>query len=212
MIRPSSTAQEKVPFSHTSAHGSGACCCDYGTRSLRERSGTSLESGWKNLCRGCNSWKPKCRLPKTPEETWLISEWERSRRRSRVNRMSGKVGHSRCDSTSRRWMKNSLLGTRECGSESVARDALGRGERASEETSETACVHVDDAQERSSTSDDHETERSSGWVRYLETFPGRVGAGTQRTVPSDADAVVAVSVCGRQRSGLGGVGTTCATM
>ena len=66
--------------------------------------------------------------------------------------------------------------------------------------------------ERSSTSDDHETERSSGWVRYLETFPGRVGAGTQRTVPSDADAVVAVSVCGRQRSGLGGVGTTCATM
>ena len=42
--------------------------------------------------------------------------------------------------------------------------------------------------------------------------PGRVGAGTQRTVPSDADAVVAVSVYGRQRSGLGGVGTTRATV
>ena len=28
----STTAQEKVPFSHTSAHGSGACCYDYGTR------------------------------------------------------------------------------------------------------------------------------------------------------------------------------------
>ena len=44
------------------------------------------------------------------------------------------------------------------------------------------------------------------------TFSGRVGAGTQRTVRSDADAVVAVSVCGRQRSSLGGVGTTCATV
>ena len=39
-----------------------------------------------------------------------------------------------------------------------------------------------------------------------------MGAGTQRTVPSDADAVAAVSVCGRQRSSLGGVGTTCATV
>ena len=154
---------------------------------------------------------PVTQLPKTPEETWLISELETSRRRLRVKRMSGKVGHSRCDSTSRRWMKNSP-GTRECGSESVARDALGRNERASEETSETACVHVDDAHERSSTPDDHETERSSEWIRNLETFPGRVGAGTQRTVPSDADAVVAVSVYGRQRSGLGGVGTTCATV
>ena len=40
--------------------------------------------------------------------------------------------------------------------------------------------------------------RSSEWIRNLETFSGRVGAGTQRTVPSDADAVAAVSVCGRQ--------------
>ena len=55
------------------------------------------------------------------------------------------------------------------------------------------------------------TERSSEWIRNLDTFPGRVGAGTQRTVPSDADAVVAVSVYGRQRLGLGGVGRTCAT-
>ena len=45
------------------------------------------------------------------------------------------------------------------------------------------------------------------WRRFLE-----VGAGTQRTVSSDADAVATVSVCGRQRSGLGGVGTTCATV
>ena len=36
LIRPSSTAQEKVPFSLTSAHGSGACCCDYGTREFLE--------------------------------------------------------------------------------------------------------------------------------------------------------------------------------
>ena len=108
--------------------------------------------------------------------------------------------------------RRTLPGTPECGSESVARDAHGRSERASEETSETACVHVDDAHKRSSTPDDHETERSSEWNRNLETFPGRVGAGTQRTVPSDADAVVAVSVYGRQRSGLGGVGTTCATV
>ena len=36
-------------------------------------------------------------------------------------------------------------------------------ERASEKTSKTACVHADDAHERSSTSDDHETERSSEW-------------------------------------------------
>ena len=35
MIRPSSTAQEKVPFSHTSSHGSGACCYDYVTRVVR---------------------------------------------------------------------------------------------------------------------------------------------------------------------------------
>ena len=76
--------------------------------------------------------------------------------------------------------------------------------------SETACVHVDDAHGRSSTSDDHEAERSSEWIRNLETFSGRMGAGTQRTAPSDA--VAAVSVCGRQRSGLGGVGTTCATV
>ena len=92
------------------------------------------------------------------------------------------------------------------------RDTLGRYERASEETSETACVHVDDAHERSSTSDDHETERSIEWIRNLETISGRVGAGAQRTIPTDADAVVAVSVCGRQRSGLGGVGTPCATV
>ena len=99
-------------------------------------------------------------------------------------------------------------GTCGCGSESVARVALGRNERPSEETSETACVHVDDAHERSSTPDDHETERFSVWIRNLETFSGREGAGAQSTVPSDADAIAAVSFYGKQRSGLGGVGTT----
>ena len=108
--------------------------------------------------------------------------------------------------------RTSLPGTRECGSESVARNALGRYERASEKTSKTACVHADDAHERSSTPDAHETERSSEWSRNLETLPGRMGAGTQRMVPSDADAVAAVFVCGRQRSGLGGVGTTYAAV
>ena len=60
--------------------------------------------------------------------------------------------------------------TRGCGCKSVARVALSRNERASEETSETACVHVDDAHERSSPPDDHEAERSSEWIRNLETF------------------------------------------
>ena len=46
------------------------------------------------------------------------------------------------------------------------------------------------------------------WRRFLEEW----GAGTRGTVPSDADAVAAVSVCGRQRSGFGRMGTTCATV
>ena len=49
---------------------------------------------------------------------------------------------------------------------------FGRYERASEETSEAACVHADDAHVRSSISDDHETERSNEWIRNLETFSG----------------------------------------
>ena len=108
-------------------------------------------------------------------------------------------------------MKNSTWNC-ECGSESVARNAVGRYERPSEKTSKTACVHADDALETSCTPDDHETERSTEWIRNLETFSGRMGAGTQRAVPSDADAVAAVSVCGRPRSGFGGVGTTRATV
>ena len=52
----------------------------------------------------------------------VISELETTRRRLRVKHTSGKVGHSKCDSTSRRI--GTLLGTRECGCESVARDAL----------------------------------------------------------------------------------------
>ena len=48
-------------------------------------------------------------LPKTPDRKLglLISESETSRRRLQVKRMSGKVGHSRCDGMSRRKMKNS---------------------------------------------------------------------------------------------------------
>ena len=40
------------------------------------------------------------------------------------------------------------------------------------------------------------------WRRFVEEWE----------LPSDADAVAAGSVCGRQTSGLGGVGTTCATV
>ena len=55
------------------------------------------------------------------------------------------------------------------------------------------------------------TTRLSDPLHGLEiwTLTGRVGAGEQRSISSDADAVAAVSVCGRQRSSLGGVGTSC---
>ena len=71
-----------------------------------------------------------------------------------------------------------------------------------------ACVHVDDAHEKASNPDDHETERSSEWTRDLETISGRVGAGEQRSISSDVDAVAAMSSHGKQRSSLG-VGTSC---
>ena len=45
---------------------------------------------------------PVTPMPRMPEKTWLISEWETSQKRSGVKRMSGKVGHSKYDSTSRR--------------------------------------------------------------------------------------------------------------
>ena len=86
---------------------------------------------------------------------------------------------------------------------------LAWNERCSKETSEAACVHVDDAHEKSSNPDDHETERSSEWTRDLETISGRVGAGEQTSISSDADAIAAVSSHGKQRSSLGGVGTSC---
>ena len=76
---------------------------------------------------------------------------------------------------------------------------------AREKTSGAACVHVDDAHEKSSNPDDHETERSSEWTRDLETVSGRVGAGEQRSISSDADAVAAMSSHGKQRSSLGAV-------
>ena len=47
--------------------------------------------------------------------------------------------------------------------------------------SEAACVHIDDAREKLSNPDDHETERSTEWTRDLETISGRVGAGEQRS-------------------------------
>ena len=83
--------------------------------------------------------------------------------------------------------RRALRGTCGCGSESVARVALVWNERSPEETSETACVHPDDAHKRSSTPNDHETERSSEWIRNLETFFWKSGSRrTERTVPSDA--------------------------
>ena len=63
--------------------------------------------------------------------------------------------------------------------------------------------------ERSCTPDDHETERSSEWTRDLETISGRVGAGEQRSISSDADAIAAMSSHGKQRAILGGVGMSC---
>ena len=67
----------------------------------------------------------------------------------------------------------------------------------------------DDAHEKSSNPDDHETERSSEWTRDLETITGSVGASEQRSISSDADATAAMSSHGKQRSSLGGVGTSC---
>ena len=104
---------------------------------------------------------------------------------------------------------NERGGTLRCGNESVGRIVLAWNERCSRETSEAACVHVDDAHERSSNPDDHEIERSSEWTRDLETISGRVGASEQRSISSDADAVAAMSSHGRQRSSLGGVGMSC---
>ena len=54
-----------------------------------------------------------------------------------------------------------LCGTRRCGSESVGRIVLAWNERCSRVASRAACVHVDDAHEKSSNPDDHETERYS---------------------------------------------------
>ena len=74
---------------------------------------------------------------------------------------------------------------------------LAWNERYSKETSEAACVHVDGAHKKSSNLDDHETERSSGRTRDLETISGRVGAGEQRSISSDADAIAAMSSHGK---------------
>ena len=95
MIRPSSTAQEKVPFSLTSAHGSETRCCDYRTRCLRECFGTSLESGWKNLRRGCNSWKRKwvsSASAGTADATTNADRCGESSTNSRVNVVDLRVG------------------------------------------------------------------------------------------------------------------------
>ena len=43
------------------------------------------------------------------------------------------------------------------------------------------------------------------WTRFLE----ELGAGEQRSIPSDADAIAAMSSQGKQRSSLGGVGMSC---
>ena len=52
-------------------------------------------------------------------------------------------------------------------------------------------------------------QRSSEWTRDLETISGRVGASEQRSISSDAGAIAAMSSHGKQRSSLGGVGTSC---
>ena len=124
-------------------------------------------------------------MPMNTKKNQLTSELEKSRRRLRVKHTSGKVVHSRCDSTSRRWMKN-LPETRECGSESVGRIVLVWNERCSKETNKAACVHVDDAHVNSSNPDDHRTARYSEWTRDLETISGSVGASEQRSKLSDA--------------------------
>ena len=101
MIRPSSTAQEKVPFSHTSAHGSGACCYHHATREspwvLWNVAGIWMEELAQRLQqlethvgqqRAVIEHQQEqlmhqqttidedraARTPVNPEETWLISE------------------------------------------------------------------------------------------------------------------------------------------
>ena len=192
--------------------------------SLRERFGTSLESGWKNLRRGCNSWKRKwvdadraARTPVTPIAQDARGNLVDLGVGNKLETFAGETHEWKGWSFKMRQYIAAV--DEELYLELVNVEAnplrevplVGMNEPQKRRARQLAFM-LNDAHERSCTPDDHETERSSEWIRNLETFSGRVGADTQRTVPSDADAVAAVSVYGRQRSGLGGVGTTCATI
>ena len=91
----------------------------------------------------------------------------------------------------------------------LERMVLAWNERCSKETSEAACVHVDDAHKKTRNPDDHEIERSIERTRDLETISAREGASEQRSISSDADAIAATSSHGKQRSSLGGVSASC---
>ena len=97
-------------------------------------------------------------LPKTREETCLISELE-----TKPETFAGETHEWRGSSFKMRQYVAAVdeelyLELMNVEANSLREMPLVWNERASEETSETACVHVDDAHERSSTPDDHEAE------------------------------------------------------
>ena len=100
--------------------------------------------------------------------------------------MSAKVGHSRLRQYIAAVDEELYLELVNVEAKPLREMPLAGMNETQKKTSKTDCVHANDAHERSCTSDDHETERPSEWIRNLETFSGRVGAGTRRTVPSDA--------------------------
>ena len=137
MIRPLSTAQEKVPFSHTSEQGGGACCFDNGTREspclLWNNAGIWMEELAQRLQQlETQAGQQRAviehqqdqlvhqqttidadraaRTPVTPIAQDARGNLVDLRVGNKPETFAGdtrKVGHSRCDSTSRRWMKNS---------------------------------------------------------------------------------------------------------
>ena len=124
-----------------------------------------------------------------------------------MRHMCGKVGHLRCDSISRRWMKSSYLELVNVESNPLREMPLPNTnelqKRRARQLAFMLTMHTKDRALQMSTTLSDPANGFEIWRR----FSGRVGAGTQRTVPNDVDAVAAVSVHGRQR-----VGTTCATV
>ena len=94
------TAHKKhVPCCHSSAHGSGACCCVYGPRELLVLwSSSVVVIGWRNLFSWCinKRWSMKQErhelqfpnVPRNTEENWLNLGLETSWRRLRLMRSS----------------------------------------------------------------------------------------------------------------------------